>query len=172
MPNIYILTDFICAFPTETEEDFEESMKLIKKYRFPSLFINQFYPRPNTPAARLKKVNGVEARRRTSAMTNLFHSYTRYTDDRIGEIHDCLVCEMAKDGINFVGHNKSYEQILIPPVRDLLGQRVKVQIVEVSKFHMKAKILEDSNESTSYKQKSFVIAAFAIVGYLLKGYLL
>lgn len=38
---MYILTDFICAFPTETEEDFEESMSLVKKYKFPSLFINQ-----------------------------------------------------------------------------------------------------------------------------------
>jgi len=60
VPNIYIATDFICAFPTETEEDFEESMELVKLYKFPSLFINQFYPRPGTPAARLKKINTVE----------------------------------------------------------------------------------------------------------------
>ena len=60
MPDIYIATDFICAFPTETEEDFEESIELVKLYKFPSLFINQFYPRPGTPAARLKKINTIE----------------------------------------------------------------------------------------------------------------
>ena len=80
---------------TENEMDFEESMNLVEKYKFPSLFINQYYPRPNTPASRLKKINTAEARRRTAAMTKLFHSYTRYTDDRIGEQHDCLICEMA-----------------------------------------------------------------------------
>lgn len=56
VPNIYIATDMICAFPTETEEDFEESMQLVRDYKFPSLFINQFYPRSGTPAARMKKV--------------------------------------------------------------------------------------------------------------------
>lgn len=122
VPNVYILTDFILAFPTENEEDFQDSMKMVEKYKFPSLFINQFYPRPNTPAARLKKIDGKEAKRRTAAMTKLFHSYTRYTDDRIGEIHDCLICEKAKDGVNYVGHNKSYEQILIPSDEDLLGK--------------------------------------------------
>lgn len=47
----------ICAFPTETEEDFEESMQLVRDYQFPSLFINQFYPRSGTPAAKMKKVS-------------------------------------------------------------------------------------------------------------------
>ncbi|ETN84728.1 hypothetical protein NECAME_17034 [Necator americanus] len=56
VPNIYVATDMICAFPTETEEDFEESMQLVRDYKFPSLFINQFYPRSGTPAARMKKV--------------------------------------------------------------------------------------------------------------------
>ncbi|KAG9338281.1 hypothetical protein JZ751_026086 [Albula glossodonta] len=31
-------------------------MKLVKEYRFPSLFINQFYPRPGTPAAKFEQV--------------------------------------------------------------------------------------------------------------------
>ena len=43
-------------FPTETENDFKCTMDLVEKYKFPSLFINQFYPRPGTPAARMKRV--------------------------------------------------------------------------------------------------------------------
>lgn len=60
VPNIYIATDFICAYPTETKSDFEESMALVRKYRFPSLFINQFYSRIGTPAANLKKIDTIE----------------------------------------------------------------------------------------------------------------
>ncbi|RCN43735.1 hypothetical protein ANCCAN_10300 [Ancylostoma caninum] len=88
----------ICAFPTETEEDFEESMQLVRDYKFPSLFINQFYPRSGTPAARMKKIDTVEARRRTAAMSALFREYSRYTPERVGEEHDVLVCEMASGG--------------------------------------------------------------------------
>ena len=32
-------------------------MKLVEVYKFPSLFINQFYPRPGTPAARMKRID-------------------------------------------------------------------------------------------------------------------
>ena len=56
VPGITIATDVICGFPTETEEDFQDTMDQCKKYKFPSLFINQFYPRPGTPAARMTKV--------------------------------------------------------------------------------------------------------------------
>ena len=56
VPGITIATDIICGFPTETEEDFEETIKLVKKYEFPVLYINQFYPRPGTPAAKMKRL--------------------------------------------------------------------------------------------------------------------
>lgn len=56
VPNISIATDIICGFPTETDADFEETMSLCARYHFPSLYINQFFPRPGTPAARLPRV--------------------------------------------------------------------------------------------------------------------
>lgn len=43
VPGLTIATDIICGFPTETEQDFNETMSLCEKYRFPSLFINQFF---------------------------------------------------------------------------------------------------------------------------------
>ncbi|EDO27803.1 predicted protein, partial [Nematostella vectensis] len=56
VPDLTIATDLICGFPTETEDDFQKTLDLVKKYKFPSLFINQFYPRPGTPAARMKRL--------------------------------------------------------------------------------------------------------------------
>lgn len=56
VPGVTIATDIICGFPGETEEDFQQTIDLVKLYRFPSLFINQFYPRPGTPAAKMEQV--------------------------------------------------------------------------------------------------------------------
>lgn len=56
VPGITIATDIICGFPSETDADFEETMTLCSKYKFPSLFINQFFPRPGTPAAKMPRV--------------------------------------------------------------------------------------------------------------------
>lgn len=65
VPNVTIATDLICGFPTETPDDFQKTMDLVDKYRFPSLFINQFYPRPGTPAARMKRLPTEEVKRDT-----------------------------------------------------------------------------------------------------------
>lgn len=54
--GVNIATDLICGFPTETEADFEETMDLVRDYKFPSLFINQFFPRPGTPAANMQRI--------------------------------------------------------------------------------------------------------------------
>jgi threonylcarbamoyladenosine tRNA methylthiotransferase CDKAL1 len=60
VPGVTIATDIICGFPTETEEDFQDTMSLCEHYKFPSLFINQFYPRPGTLAARLPRLPAQE----------------------------------------------------------------------------------------------------------------
>jgi tRNA A37 methylthiotransferase MiaB len=60
VPGVAIATDIICGFPTETEEDFQDTMSLCEHYKFPSLFINQFYPRPGTLAARLPRLPAQE----------------------------------------------------------------------------------------------------------------
>lgn len=44
VPNITLATDIICGFPTEVEEDHEETIKLVERYKFPVLNISQFYP--------------------------------------------------------------------------------------------------------------------------------
>ena len=57
VPRIHIATDFICGFPTEKEDDHNKSMEILDKYKFSTLNISQFYPRPKTPAAKMKKLD-------------------------------------------------------------------------------------------------------------------
>lgn len=56
VPGVQIATDIICGFPGETDADFQETVDLVAHYRFSHTHISQFYPRPGTPAARMKKV--------------------------------------------------------------------------------------------------------------------
>ncbi|KHN79776.1 Threonylcarbamoyladenosine tRNA methylthiotransferase [Toxocara canis] len=160
VPNVYIATDFICAFPSETLEDFEESMQLVRKYRFPSLFVNQFYPRRGTPAARLKRIDTAEARRRTALMSSLFRSYTRYGSDRVGAEYEVLVAEWATDKLHFVAHNKSYEHFLVPSDdASILGKVVRVRVTGVAKFHMNAELVRASGAEDRVEQFASVSAS-------------
>ncbi|KHL17779.1 UNVERIFIED_CONTAM: (dimethylallyl)adenosine tRNA methylthiotransferase [Mumia flava] len=53
MPDAAITTDIIVGFPGETEEDFLETMDVVRKARFSSAFTFQYSPRPGTPAAEM-----------------------------------------------------------------------------------------------------------------------
>ncbi|WP_062076456.1 tRNA (N6-isopentenyl adenosine(37)-C2)-methylthiotransferase MiaB [Demequina globuliformis] len=50
MPDAAITTDIIVGFPGETEEDFEETLRVVEASRFSSAFTFQYSPRPGTPA--------------------------------------------------------------------------------------------------------------------------
>uniref|UniRef100_A0A8R1V2M4 tRNA-t(6)A37 methylthiotransferase n=1 Tax=Pristionchus pacificus TaxID=54126 RepID=A0A8R1V2M4_PRIPA len=145
VPDLYIATDFICAYPTESKKDFEESMALVRRYHFPSLFINQYYPRSGTPAAALPRVDAKEAKARTAEMSAYFRGYSRFDDTRVGKEETVLICEEAADGVHLVGHSSSYEQILVPR-RCGMGMERRVRITSVGKFHMMAEPVEDIPE--------------------------
>ena len=94
IPAITIATDIIAGFPTETEEDFLDTLELIRKYKFPSLFINQFFPRPGTPAAKLTRIPANQVKKRTKVASDLFQTQFPYTH-KLGEVQTILVTEVS-----------------------------------------------------------------------------
>ncbi|GFG29348.1 hypothetical protein Cfor_10211 [Coptotermes formosanus] len=151
VPGVTIATDVICGFPTENEEDFQDTMSLCEHYKFPSLFINQFYPRPGTPAARMPRLPAQEVvKKRTKRLSEFFQSYQPYSH-KIGEVHDVLVTEVSHDGKHYVGHNKFYEQVLLPKHAELVGKMVTVRILSAGKHYMNGEPL--LNESTRLSPK-------------------
>ncbi|WP_062318371.1 tRNA (N6-isopentenyl adenosine(37)-C2)-methylthiotransferase MiaB [Demequina maris] len=54
MPDAAITTDIIVGFPGETEEDFQETLRVVEASRFTSAFTFQYSPRPGTPAYELE----------------------------------------------------------------------------------------------------------------------
>lgn len=145
VPGVTIATDIICGFPTETESDFDDTMTMCEKYKFPSLFINQFFPRPGTPAARMERIPANLVKKRTKRLTDLFNSYEPYTH-KLNEIHTVLVTEISHDKKHYVGHNKFYEQVLLPMEENLMGKSVKVRITGTTKFSMNAEVVEKESD--------------------------
>ncbi|XP_030067377.1 threonylcarbamoyladenosine tRNA methylthiotransferase [Microcaecilia unicolor] len=141
--GITIATDIICGFPGETDEDFQATMSLVEEYQFPSLFINQFYPRPGTPAAKLVQVPAHVKKRRTKELSQLFHSYNPY-NHKIGERQQVLVTEESFDSRYYVAHNRFYEQVLVPKSPEFMGKMVEVNIYEAGKHFMKGQPTSDA----------------------------
>ncbi|CAL1680204.1 unnamed protein product [Lasius platythorax] len=176
VPGLTIATDIICGFPTETEADFEETMALCQKYKFPSLFINQFFSRPGTPAARMPKVPTQEVKTRTRRLSEFFQSYEPYRH-KVGLLQKVLVTEVSHDKQHYVGHNKFYEQVLIPMEEKYMGKMIDVRIIEATKFSMKGEPIGegvspalksslpilDETKSSRYRIATMITVIFAVI---------
>ena len=54
--NLFVYTDIIAGFPTETEQDFKESAEFLKKAKFAGLHVFSYSAREGTPAAKMPQL--------------------------------------------------------------------------------------------------------------------
>lgn len=114
VPGLELATDVIAGFPGESPEDHAATLRLLRKYRFPHVHISQFYPRPGTPAARMRKVPTDIVKARSREITAEVEAWTDSYAGMVGSAQRCCVVEFAADGVSLVAHTKSYTQVLLP----------------------------------------------------------
>ena len=110
-------------------------MRLCRKYEFAELHVSQFYPRPGTPAARMRRVDTAEVKRRSRELTAFLESYQPHAR-LVGTKQRVWVMDTARDGRSLVAHTKGYVQVLLSPGEDgeearrLMGNSAIVEIVD------------------------------------------
>ncbi|KAJ8769904.1 hypothetical protein K2173_008986 [Erythroxylum novogranatense] len=144
VPGMQIATDIICGFPGETDEDFAQTVGLIEEYKLPQVHISQFYPRPGTPAARMKKVPSNIVKKRSRELTSVFEAFTPYTHMN-GRVERIWITEIATDGIHLVGHTKGYIQVLVVGPETMLGTSAIVKITSVGRWSVFGEVIETVN---------------------------
>lgn len=81
VPDIHFSTDLIVGFPGETEDDFQETLSLIEKVRYGSLFAFKYSPRPGTPA--LKIGDAVDDAIASERLQRLFDLHEQHKRERL-----------------------------------------------------------------------------------------
>ena len=174
VPDITIATDIICGFPTETKENFEETLNLVEKYKFPVINISQFYPRPGTVAAKWKKIDTKEVHNRSKALAELFGSYSHYkhllnTKQRVW-IHDINEEEKNKEENMMVAHNKSYVKILVPKDEKLYGKELIVKITQICKWHCVGEIIDKNPKPIKVNYEEYFEEILRQKNIMIKNY--
>jgi threonylcarbamoyladenosine tRNA methylthiotransferase CDKAL1 len=149
VPGLLLATDVICGFPGETTEDHEATLSLVQEFQFPVLNISQFYPRPGTPAAKMKPLPSKLKKERSREMTHLFHSY-RHLDTMfpVGTLCKVWVANeinpaKATRRAQTICHTKNYTKVVVPLMTDEhKGARLMVRVLETHKFHVVAEVVE------------------------------
>lgn len=83
VPGISISTDIIVGYPGETDEDFEETMRVVEEAKFDQAFTFQFSPRPGTKAAKLEEIPKEVMTERFNRLVKLMNQNTLESNERI-----------------------------------------------------------------------------------------
>ena len=91
-PDIAFGADLIAGFPTETEEMFDNSVKLVAQCDLAWLHVFPYSARPDTPAARMPQINGAEIKRRAALLREAGDAQRKsWLDRQIGKRQTVLV---------------------------------------------------------------------------------
>ncbi len=136
-PAITLSSDIICGFPTESEEAFQDTLKLVDEMRFPILNISKFYPRKGTKAADMKLLPTRYSKKRSSALTDLNASFT--DDSLVGTTVDVLVDDVGSMG-DFRSRTDNYRLVILKE-GVVLGERLRVSIVSAKRDYLIGTVL-------------------------------
>ncbi len=112
-PRAAITTDIIVGFPTEREEDFEESLKLVQEVAFAQIHCFVYSPREGTPAAKMEQLAPAVKEARKEKLTAAAQAcHAQYIDKFLGEVFS-FVPEVYEDGHTF-GYTENYIRVAVP----------------------------------------------------------
>lgn len=129
--KITIWTDIIVGFPGETEEQFRNTLNLLKRNKPDWVNISRYAMRPDTLASELKQITTEVVKERTRIATNTVDiialERNREWLDWRGDI---LISERGKKEGQWIGRNFAYKPVIINKSGNLLGKMVKVKIID------------------------------------------
>jgi tRNA-2-methylthio-N6-dimethylallyladenosine synthase len=146
-PQISITSDVIVGFPGETIKDYQETIDMMEKIRFDSLFSFKYSERKGTAAQELKdKVVELEKLRRLEELLILQNQHTMERNNAlVGSTQELLIEGKSKNSeSDLTGRTSSSKIVNFKGETDLIGRIVEVKITKAYLHSLRGKV--DSNQ--------------------------
>ena len=145
IPGVSITTDIIVAFPYETEEDFNETLELVKRCNFEGAYTFIFSPREGTPAAKYidPEITEEVAYNRLYKLNELVNEgYGRGNKRFLGQTVKVLVEGHSKNQENvLMGYTENNKLVNIIGDKKYIGSIVDVEITDAKTWSLDGKII-------------------------------
>lgn len=130
IPHAAVTTDIMVGFPTETEDDFEETIDLVKKARFSGAFTFVYSKRKGTPAAEMQgQVPAAVSKKRIMRLIALQNSVNReYSKAYMGKTVEVLCEGYDAKRDKYLGRDIYGRMIYFTGTADLVGEFVQVKV--------------------------------------------
>ena len=134
IPDVSLTTDIMMGFPTETEEDVELTLDLMRQVKYESAMMYYYNPRSGTPAAKMEQLPVEVRKARLQRVIDLQLEHTQeQMARRVGKTVPVLVEGVSRDNKEeLLGQIEQHEKIAFKADRKLIGSFVNVKITELS----------------------------------------
>ena len=149
-PNIRLSSDFIIGYPGETQSDFDQTLKLMKKVKFINTYSFIFSARPGTPAFNLQKIEEKSAKERLDIFQHLAKKIkSEYREKLLEKIVPVLFENRTKDENKYFGRDEHFNSVIVESNENLTGKIKNIQITKLNQNTLFGKI------STKLVQRNF-----------------
>ena len=140
-PNITLSTDIIVGFPTETDEQFNHTIELLKILKPDITNITRYSARPYTKAKSMKgRIKTEIAKERSKILTDFCKEISKKNNiENIGKKYNILITETGKNK-TFVGRNDFYKPVVIKEKVNI-GDFIRVEIIDATSTHLVGSII-------------------------------
>ena len=145
IPNVKFSTDIIVGFPGETEEDFEDTLDVVRRVKFEQIFMFIYSRRKGTPADKME--NQISEEIKHKRFDRLKELYERLVEENnkeyIGKNFELLVEGYSKTNNKFLtGRTDTNKVVIFEAAEDAIGKVVNVKIISEHKWYLKGEISE------------------------------
>lgn len=152
IPDVVLTTDIIVGFPNETEEQFAETLSLVKEVEYDSAFTFIYSPREGTPAAKMKDNVPLEVKKeRLQRLNAVLDEISRRKNEALrGKVVEVLVEGESKKNPNVLsGRTRTNKLVHFSGSKDLIGQFVHVRIDEPQTWTLKGSLVQQEEGAVS-----------------------
>ncbi len=146
-PGISLSSDFIIGFPSETDEEFEQTMQLIDEVGFDFSYSFIFSPRPGTPAADFEDGISMDVKKqRLERLQNKLNEMTQaISESMVGSVQTVLVEGVSrKNPLHMTGRTENNRAVNFAAHPRLAGQFVDVLITEALPNSLRGRLVASS----------------------------
>ena len=142
IPNIAISTDIIVGYPTETEEDFKQTLDVCKKSEFDTAYTFKYSKRPKTQSAKLESLDDKVVQDRFDRLLDtLYPIFYEKNKEYIGKEVEVLLESESKNNDEFLtGRTETFKLVHVKADKKLIGEIVKVKIIDNTSFTLTGEI--------------------------------
>lgn len=144
IPNISLSTDIIVGFPGEEEEDFTQTLDMLKRIKFDNIYSFRYSPRPRTAAAKLEDSVSLETKRKRLIQVQAQQKEIQLAKHKaqVGRVMEVLCTGRSKtDEMIFSGRNEAYQVINFLADTDVTGKFVLVKITDYGPYSLRGKMI-------------------------------